>query len=314
MDIWGDAESEVRQPNFLPADRKLRNMERHLNVGAEGRKIGGDWQDFVESGMMEVGDSWEVFTNPMFEQTNNEDEEEDGRRLWAFQETENGEFEFINAAFMEHAEDEPIREMESSFVEVPNGEEGVDGGSKRESEDKEGCLEEGESEGEGSSDSEEEGSSSSSEESSEGEGEKSGSGGKEESEEGSGKEDEGSSSSSEESSEGEGEKSGSGGKEESEEGSGKEDEVSTEEAQEDTTAEDTTALLPEASSVEEERRPLAPMTQEEMEHAMRELQQTEQEIAGDTFVGWDDIENMLFNQWAETQELELEDRGPNWRL
>ena len=284
MDIWGDPESDVRQPNFLPADRKLRNMERHLNVGAEGRKIGGDWQDFVESGMMEVGDSWEVFTNPMFEQTDNEDGEEDGRRLWAFQETENGEFEFINAAFMEHAEDEPIREMETSFVEVPNGEEGVDGGSeKRENEDKEGCLEEGESKEEGSSDSEEEGSSSSSEESSEGEEDKSGSGGKEE----------------------------------SEEGSGKEDEVSTEEAEEDTTAEDTsptTALLPEASSVEEERRPLAPMTQEEMEHAMQELQQTEQEIAGDTLVGWDDIENMLFNQWAETQELELEGRGPNWRL
>ena len=282
MDIWGDLDSEGHQPSFLPADKKVRHMERHLYVGAEGRKLGADWQDMVESGMMEAGDSWEVFTNPMFEQTDNEDEEEEGMRLWAFQATESGEFEFINAAFLEHAEDEPVREdMETTFVEVHNGNEGVDGGSEKgEEEGKESSLE-GESEGEGSS----------------------------------GSEEEGSGSNDDESSEGGGEKSGSGGEDENEDISDKEEEVSREEAEEETNAEDTsptTALLPEAATIKEEERPLAPMTQEEMERAMQELHQAEQEIAGDTLAGWDDIENLLFNQWAETQELE--DGGHNLDL
>lgn len=276
MDIWGDTDSEVRQPNFLPADKKLRHMERHLYIGAEGRNIRADWQDLVESGMMEVGESWEVFTNPMFEQTVNEDAEEDGRRLWAFQETENGEFEFINTAFIEHAEEEPAGgDMETAFVECQSSNEEVDGVSEKgEDEGRESCFEEGESEGEGSS----------------------------------GSEEEGSGSSSEESNEGEGEKSGSGGEEESEQGSVKEVTVSREDTEGDVAgAEDTsptTALLPEAGCVKEEKCALAPMTQEEMELAMQELQRTEQEIAGDPLVGWDDIENLLFNQWAETQELE----------
>ena len=337
MDIWGDLDSEGHQPSFLPADKKVRHMERHLYVGAEGRKLGADWQDMVESGMMEAGDSWEVFTNPMFEQTDNEDEEEEGMRLWAFQATENGEFAFVNTTFLELAEDEPVREdMETTFAEVHNGSEGVDGGSKK----GESSSEEGESEGEDSSGSGEKGSGSGDEESSEGEGDKSGSGG----------ENEGTGSSGEESGDEEGKMSGYGSEEESEDTSSKEEEVSREGTEEDSTAEDTssitallpeaasikedkwssapmtqemedsnaedtsptTALLPEAATIKEEKWSSAPMTQEEMERAMQELHQAEQEIAGDTLAGWDDIENLLFNQWAEMQELE--DGGHNLDL
>ena len=286
MSIWGDPNSPIREPNFLPADKKLRNMERHMYVSAEGRKIQGDWQDMIESGMMGAADDWGTYANPVFEQTDDEDEE-DGNRLWAFQANAEGEFEFVNAAFLAHAADEPDGEgnKETTFDEAhSDGEE-----AEKVSEKKEGVEDEGSSSGEGETD--EEGSASGSEE-------------------------EGSGSSGEETSDKE--TSGSEGEEGSEkgieEGSDKEEEASKEDTEDTTSSEDvsvTAALLPQAASVEEDEPPTVPppMSQEEMDRAMQELEQTEQAIASDALLGWDDIENLLFNQWADVQGLDDEDHS-----
>lgn len=156
----------------------------------------------------------------------------------------------------------------------------------------------------------------------------------EESEESGTEEDRSESGSGEGSGEESGEESGEGSREESgegsEEGSDKESKLAREESDEDTSSADdaspSTALLPPEVTSEgedttsaaalipamatEEATPSGPkpMTQEEMESALAELQKTEEELDGSP-IGWDEVDNLLFNQWQDVQEMDDKGEG-----
>ena len=128
--------------------------------------------------------------------------------------------------------------------------------------------------------------------------------------------------------EGDGSESGSG--KGSDEGSDKESKLSGEESDEDTSSaeeanlstallppattsgeEDTSltaALVPDAASEEDTPPARQPMTQEEMEQALAELQKAEEELGG-SLVGWDEVYNFLFNQWQDVQEMDSKGEG-----
>ena len=282
-DIWGEVEM-VGSSMQSPLEEVRENISRLLDLGDSGKSGQTDWQD-LESGSLD-GEEGLIFSNPTFtEMDGNSD-------TWSF-----------GRWVREHSFNEEKDECgpEEQKIECK-------GSSSEEEESDESGTEEDRSESGSGEGNREEGGEENGEESGEENGEESG----EENGEESGEE------SQEESGEG------------SEEGSDKESKLSREESDEDTSSADdatlSTALLPpEATSEREDTTSTAalipamateeatpsgskPMTQEEMESALAELQKTEEELGG-SLIGWDEVDNLLFNQWQDVQEMDGKGEG-----
>ena len=294
---------------------RAANISEFLGLDAEGQRVRVDWQDMVESGVSEGGDGI-LFRNPMFDDMSSED---GVSGTWSFgkmvETIDKG-----NLAFLDWGDGyQPVPQY-STVNKKDNiglGEEEVDDTSFVDSDG----TDDKEKDEENNSDSNDEVDEASfvdidgANDKIRDEEQKTDSDEEE-------KKSKGEESSSEDEESGESDT-----KEEGSEAGSRESDG--EEVDEDTLSAEATsssALLPKATGEEEvtpsttapvslptatkEEAPSGPkpMTQEEMEYAMAELQQAEDDLGG-SLIGWDDINNLLLNQWQDVQQMDNEEEG-----